>query len=303
MRQTRVAAVAVAVVAAVASAGGAQAVGEPRGELAQPRTAAPACGTVLLAGRSWLGGVGVDIHSNGATQGGSSCAGFTVANPAKQYGGGWQCVEVAARLYHVKGWGVVYAGGNGGARYIPEGSPGLAFHPNGSGYTPVAGDLVIEAFGTYGHVTVVDWVDGNGIHAVEQNAAISARKTYQFSGGVATGAYNRGAVRGFMHSPRNPAKGASAAGTASLANAVGQVVRRRLILRWQPSPGTAPTGFRVQLQRRDVRRGAWSGGVTLGANARRFQIRITRGKVYRLRVAALSREGRGPWRATGLLRS
>lgn len=36
-----------------------------------------------------------------------------------------------------RGWGTVRAGGNGGAKYIPEGSPNLEFHPNGSGYIAV----------------------------------------------------------------------------------------------------------------------------------------------------------------------
>ena len=128
-------------------------------------TPAPAeaatCSAVEVAAGSWLGGAGVLVHSNGADQGtGSSCAGLSTANPSVQEGYGWQCVELAARLYAVKGWGRVFADGGAaagsfryGAEYIPEGSPGLSFHRNGSGYLPVPGDLIIESYpGGWGHV-------------------------------------------------------------------------------------------------------------------------------------------------------
>ena len=53
------------------------------------------CGTVLLAGSSWLNGGGVDVKSNGAYEGlGTSCDG----------GSHFQCVELVNRLYAAKGW-------------------------------------------------------------------------------------------------------------------------------------------------------------------------------------------------------
>lgn len=264
--------------------------------------AAPPCGSVLLSGRNWLGGGGVDVHSNGATQGGRSCAGSSYANYAVQAGGGWQCVELATRLYHVKGWGPVGTGGNGGARYIPEGSPALQFHPNGSGYTPVPGDLVIEAFGTYGHVTIIDRVAGDVIYAVEQNANVTGWHKYSWSGGVAGGAYNGGVLRGFMHSPRNGPAPAMTMSLPRIKSAGVRVTRKALTLRWKPSPTTPAGRFKVQLKRRDVRGGAWSNGVFLSGRSRSFQIGITRGKVYRLRLAALNRSGRGAWWTSGELR-
>ena len=67
---------------------------------------AASCGATLVSGSSWLGGDGVTVHSNGASQGtANSCAGYSVASPPSQYGYGWQCVELAARLYYVRGWG------------------------------------------------------------------------------------------------------------------------------------------------------------------------------------------------------
>jgi hypothetical protein len=175
--------------------------------------AAAACSAVELAAGSWLGGAGVVVHSNGSDQGtGSSCAGLSIANPSAQYGYGWQCVELAARLYAVKGWGRVYADGGAsagiyryGAKYIPEGSPGLAFHPNGKGYLPVPGDLIIESYSSgWGHVSIVDQSVGNSVYAVEQNASPTGRHTYTLTGSTLTGQYG-GTVRGFMHAPANTA--------------------------------------------------------------------------------------------------
>jgi len=282
-------------------------VADSPGELLVGRaTTSQPCGTVILPGSSWLGGGGADVKSNGATQGGRSCGTLSVADRSVQNGYGWQCVELAARLYHAKGWGIVYAGGNGGARYIPEGSPNLQFQPNGSGYTPVPGDLVVEAFGTYGHVTVVDRVEGAVIHAVEQNAAWTGRKTYTWTAGTAGGAYNGGVVRGFMHAPLNTARSGSGGSTTNKvsnrpASVRGKVVRRKLVLRWN-SPGQAVTGYRIQLKRHDVNGGRWSPGVTVPSTSDKFRIGITPGKIYRLRVAGLNAAGLGPWAKTATLR-
>jgi hypothetical protein len=175
--------------------------------------AAQACSFVQVTGRSWLGGAGVDVRSNGANLGtGYSCAGFSTTNPAAQLGYGWQCVELAARLYAVRGWGRVYADGGVaagayryGAKYIPEGSPNLQFHPNGSDYRPVPGDLIIESFASgWGHVSVVDHTIGSTVFAVEQNATLTGRHSYTLTGSTLSGQYG-GSTRGFMHAPANTA--------------------------------------------------------------------------------------------------
>ena len=182
---------------------------------APPAAAAQTCSTAQVAAGSWLGGTGVDVRSNGSDLGtGYSCASFSTSNPNVQDGYGWQCVELAARLYAVKGWGRVYADGGAaagvyryGAQYIPEGSPNLQFHPNNSGYLPVPGDLIIESWSSgWGHVSVVDQTVGNFVYAVEQNATLSGRHTYTLTGSMLTGAYGSG-VRGFMHAPANTATG------------------------------------------------------------------------------------------------
>jgi hypothetical protein len=174
---------------------------------------APKCGSVILSGGSWLGGAGVDVHSNGAKQGtGVNCGSDSTKDPSVQDGNAWQCVELAARLYYVKGWGAVHAGGNGGAAYIPEGSPSLTFHQNGSGYVPVPGDLIIfsaTAANKYGHVAVVNSVSGGIVYDVEQNASLSGTNKLSISGSTISGG-----VRGIEHSPKNTLTRASSTGPA-----------------------------------------------------------------------------------------
>ena len=117
-------------------------------------------------------GHGVDVHGNGMGPGRYDLYGRSP----------WQCVELAARLYRERGWGKVFAAGNSGAAFIPEGSPRLQTHSPGSGYMSVPGDLIVEhptRSNAYGHVAVVDRVEGNTIHAVEQNGPTdNGRHTY-----------------------------------------------------------------------------------------------------------------------------
>jgi len=179
-----------------------------------PATAQTDCGAIVLRGSYWLQGGGVDDRSNGANQyTGVSCGGVSISKPQLQYGYGWQCVELAARLYRVMNWGRVFADGGVkagnyryGAQYIPEGSPGLRFHPVTSSYAPVPGDLVIEAGQTYGHVSVVDHTEKSSdgstqIIAVEQNASMTGFHIYQRGTGTMTGGYHP--IKGFLHSPFN----------------------------------------------------------------------------------------------------
>ena len=182
--------------------------------LVEVAQAAPTCGDVLIKGSQWLQGDGVDVKSNGAnTFTGVSCNGVSVSNPTVQYGYGFQCVELAARLYRVRNWGTVFADGGPtagnaryGAKYLPEGSSGLSFYPVTTTYVPVPGDLIIESGSGYGHVSVVDQIETgtNGtttIVAAEENASVTGWHIYTRSSGVMLGGYHP--VRGFLHSPRN----------------------------------------------------------------------------------------------------
>ena len=195
-------------------------------------SATPVCGEVLIKGSQWLQGDGVDVRSNGAnTFTGVSCNGVSVSNPIAQYGYGFQCVELAARLYRVRNWGTVFADGGPkagdyryGAKYLPEGSSGLNFYPVSTNYSPVPGDLIIESGTGYGHVTVVDHVEigTNGVNTVvaaEENANLTGWHIYTRTTGAMTGGYHP--VRGFLHSPRNTHTNASSSQRGFVAVAAG----------------------------------------------------------------------------------
>ncbi|MBM7689068.1 hypothetical protein BCR24_09445 [Enterococcus ureilyticus] len=157
-------------------------------------------GSILISGSQWLQGQGVHVYSNGGN-----------------YGTYYQCVELPQqRLYPKMGWPRVYAAGNGGAQYIPEGSPGLARYNPGSKYIPVPGDLIIETGNSsnpYGHVSVVDYtdVDKGIIYAVEQNASASGRMTYTYNGSNYTGLSSNRTVKCILHAPGNNFKNPSTA--------------------------------------------------------------------------------------------
>ena len=268
--------------------------------------ATPSCGAVILSGGAWLGGRGVDVHYNTHVPGSTgSCAGTSVTNPAVQYGGGWQCIELAARLYYVLGWGTVYAGKDGGAQYIPEGSPGLQFHPNGSGYVPVPGDVVVEWGGTWGHASVVESVSATAITAVEQNVGVTAWHVYPFSNGVAGGAYSAKGVRGFMHSSLNGATNRPTPVTTKhpappSAPAIASVIRRHLAvsLTWSRPASVSPiTGTHVWVRTYSPA-GVLDGGrvVPIAAAAKRARINgLVAGARYRFNVRAVSAGGVGNW--------
>jgi hypothetical protein len=264
--------------------------------------ATPACGAVVLTGVSWLGGRGVDVHYNTHVNGSTaSCAGFSVANLAVQYGGGWQCIELAARLYYVLGWGTVYAGKDGGAQYIPEGSPSLQFFANGSGYVPVPGDLVVEWGGTWGHTSVVNSVSATAINAVEQNVGVTAWHTYPFTGGIATGAYSTKGVRGFMHSPLNGAvRPAPVVPAAPSAPGIPKLVpkHRKVKLAWnQPRSSATIASYQIWV-RTYSSGGRLNAGrvITLGSASYTAVVTgLSHSKRYRFNVRAGSQFGNGNW--------
>ncbi|MCB5951251.1 CHAP domain-containing protein [Enterococcus sp. BWT-B8] len=162
-------------------------------------------GAVLIAGNQWLKGQGVPVYSNGGN-----------------YGTYYQCVELPQqRLYPKMGWPRVFAAGNGGAQYIPEGSPGLIRYNPGSKYVPVPGDLVIENgtdWNQYGHVSVVDYTDTEKgiIYAVEQNASANGRITYSYNGSNYVGLSASRSVKCILHAPDNGFKNPTTAVTDGL---------------------------------------------------------------------------------------
>ena len=210
---------------------------------------ASSCGTVLLGGGAWLGGGGVDVKSNGAQQGiGIGCSGRDANLMPSQLGNGWQCVELAQRLYAARGWGPA-------SGYFPNvntadeifaqaGAMGMVAVPNRSIIAIAPGDMIIHGSPGY-HVAIADSVVGNVVNAVEQNASGTGRTTYTISNGVLSGGDASGAIVGIVHSPRNSlspsgAKGSSIAVAPNLdgrlevfgANAAGGVFHK-----WQTAPG------------------------------------------------------------------
>ena len=245
--------------------------------------ATPACRQVLLAGSQWLGGHGVDVHSNGQNQGtGNSCGSYTKAHPTVQDGWAWQCVELVSRLYAVRGWGTVGTGGNGGAYYIPEGSPSLTFHRNGSGYIPVPGDLVIyntTASNPYGHVSVVDSVSGARVNVVEENASWTARGTLTLSGSTLSGG-----IRGVVHSPLNVQKLPTQPASPKVKSTTGTSA----VLTWKDTSNNE-SNFVTQYR---IGTGKWAAGPTAAANATSVTVTgLKPGKTYTFQVGAHNAKG------------
>ncbi len=171
------------------------------------------CGTAILSGSDWAGGQGVDVRSNGDKQTtGNNCKpGLNVydiyANPP-QWGGGWQCVELAARLYKTRNWSSGLPGvQNASDIFRMSGMESTAsgdilwshIHP---------GDMIVHAAneagaGPEGHVALVDRADGNKIFAVEQNASDSGRVEYAYDEAHKSIKKGANTVRGIVHDPDN----------------------------------------------------------------------------------------------------
>lgn len=134
-------------------------------------------GGVTIRGSKWLNGKGVDVIRSR------------------------QCTELASRLYAKKGWGTLNNIYGMRAKRVYGGK--LTWHPNGSGYVPVPGDVLVELGGSYQHVAVVNKVTKKGIQTVEQNAMPSGQHFYPLKGKKAYGAFGVRHVGGYIHSKKN----------------------------------------------------------------------------------------------------
>jgi hypothetical protein len=165
------------------------------------RAAAP-----VIDGSSWLHGTGVNACAPGID---TTCGGQThIGGIGTNW---WQCVELAQRLYYLRGW---YTANNGifsGISYAYQiydnaSSLGMSRQANGSVASVVPGDMIVHTSadgGGAGHVAVVDSIVGGNVNVVEQN----------FNGTAETAAYtlsgstlSRGSmhIAGVVHSPNNP---------------------------------------------------------------------------------------------------
>lgn len=200
-------------------------------------------GDVIVPGSAWLGGQGVDVHWNAGDCCGTWGNSYTICPSSGQSVyclWKWQCDELGNRLYVAKGW---YCGtflkGDGTiedwAYEVYDGAPlmGMEAYPNGSGYVPIPGDLVLwwpNCGNMVTHLAVVDYVDAGHVYVVEQNMNVSGRATLNRSGTNGSSLVRSdgtGCVRGVVHSPKNvpPASvivdNSSAGFTASSAWATG----------------------------------------------------------------------------------
>lgn len=145
----------------------------------------PPYGALLIPGAAWLDGHGVNVYSDGS-DGGT---------------GYYQCVELVNRLITTLHWSPsIY--GNANQLYGNASSAYFVKHPNGSGYEPVPGDIVVwgGGYGGYGHVQVVNSNNGGSLTVVEQNASPSGYDVDPISGSgyIAPTSYGY-YVEGFLH--------------------------------------------------------------------------------------------------------
>jgi hypothetical protein len=173
----------------------------------------PMCGESLLPGGSWMNGQGVDVRSNGQyTNQATDCGSFVAnmsANPP-QMGDGWQCVELAQRLYNTRGWySGTFAGVGAAADIYAQAVAGnlsnMSAKANGSITSIAPGDMIVHGTGdvnsSAGHVAIVDYVSGSTVHAVQQNAG-STTVSYTLNSGTLTGGSGSD-IKGVVHAGGN----------------------------------------------------------------------------------------------------
>jgi hypothetical protein len=185
------------------------------------------CGTVLLAGSSWLGGNGVDVKSNGPDEGTSSdCSSSLSYVNGVQAGEEWQCPELINRLYLTRGWITATWHGDAGQQLYDDTPSNLTKQPNGSVSYLGPGDVVI--INVYhnntpdgGHALIVNDssdVSSGTVDLVSQNGGDPTNATPQVSGTISGGSVTVGgggdgwsySTIGVVHAPTSftpPANG------------------------------------------------------------------------------------------------
>jgi PA14 domain/Bacterial Ig-like domain (group 3)/Ig-like domain from next to BRCA1 gene/CHAP domain len=170
-------------------------------------TQAQAPGSVIVAGNTWLGGKGVDVHWNNndcCCDYGSSYTVCPSTGASVYTGCEWQCVELPQRLYTTLGWHCGAWPVSCASQLYGRSDVGTA-HANGSGYIPVPGDLIVFSVSvgsTCGHVTVVDHVDATHVYCCDENDNSTGRLTLGLSGSTLINP-SWGTIAGTMHNPNN----------------------------------------------------------------------------------------------------
>ncbi|HMH69939.1 MAG TPA: CHAP domain-containing protein, partial [Candidatus Saccharimonadales bacterium] len=168
-------------------------------------TPAYASAPVLLSGSQWLGGNGANVcaPSTDMTCGGQAHVGGWSAN-------WWQCVELAQRLYQMRGWhNGIFSGVNYAYQIYDRASIlGMSSQANGSIGSIVPGDMIVHGSnepysGGAGHVSIVNSVVGSTINVIEQNTYNNdPTGQYSFSGSTLTRS-GSGTIRGVVHDGDN----------------------------------------------------------------------------------------------------
>src|SRR6266487_1257248 len=143
---------------------------------------------VILSGSSWLSGKGVDIYSNdGNYSSNDSDKNYVnIGTPTKPNnilsGFRWQCVELVNRLYLTQGWITSNWLGDGSTMY--NNTPAtLTKVPNGSIDNIGPGDVLCLGGGPfigssqYGHVGIVESVNGTSVNVRNQNLSNTSDTT------------------------------------------------------------------------------------------------------------------------------
>ncbi|MBU6330709.1 MAG: CHAP domain-containing protein [Acidobacteria bacterium] len=163
-------------------------------------------GTTVLSGGSWLGGAGVDVKSNGPDARDRGLGNNYVTTPqgARVMSGlMWQCVELINRLYLTKGWisSKWYTAASGAASSMYDTTPSnLSKQRNGEITYLNPGDVVVLSGATYGHVAVVNAVNGSSVQTVNQNTQ-SVIVNATLGGGRLSWPWSGYAVVGVIHRP------------------------------------------------------------------------------------------------------
>lgn len=166
------------------------------------------CGSLLLAGSTWLAGGGVDVLSNGGDEGtGTPCGGNAPSVNGQPTGLEWQCAELVNRLYLTRGWITSHWSGNGGDSQqgvndslYDEAPAGLSKQPNGSITSVGPGDVVsineyktvkgVTSFLEDGHALIVNSggvVTSGSVPLVSQNSGSSTNATVKKSATLSAG--------------------------------------------------------------------------------------------------------------------
>lgn len=175
---------------------------------------------VILSGDEWFGGDGVNVCKGVAGSTVTKCGDELHVGGIKE--NWWQCVELLQRHYQYLGWHDGVFPGVERALDIYEAAEdmGMEVQPNGQITTLSAGDMIVHKSAGYdsvdqggGHVSEINYIDGNIVHVIEQNGNASGRATYivvdgtlvriDMRDGKLSDAANT--VLGVVHSPKNTA--------------------------------------------------------------------------------------------------